>query len=412
MHKYLLVVIFIGSFSFSWSQSRVYGKVVRLDDGIGLANANVFITNTSKGTRTDTEGNFALENVPVGNYDVIISCIGYSTITYSYTPTQLPLRLLIKMEVKVKEEETVTVKPFEKDGWEKWGKTFLDSYLGVTENREHCEVTNKDVLKFRFLRKENILEVVATDLIIIRNKKLGYLIKHQLEGFEINFNQKSTVNYGYPYFEEIETNRKNKIKKYKKEREKAYYGSLMHLMRSIYRDSVTQEGFVIRDLQKQENMEKKRVRSIVQNQFKRQPYDTLNMTTNTRVLKIDFSDTSRYYNRIMQQPDFFDILGKSYNAKDICFIDSTTVLHKIITFPNQLYIEFKNEKQDERYYTFQIGKYRTLYQTTKLFFINDFKKVQLFENGCFYNPLSIFLDGYMGWEKMADLLPLDYELEK
>jgi hypothetical protein len=40
------------------------------------------------------------------------------------------------------------------------------------------------------------------------------------------------------------------------------------------------------------------------------------------------------------------------------------------------------------------------------------KAVQVFENGSYFHPYDILLEGYMGWEKIADLLPFDYTPER
>ncbi len=50
--------------------------------------ANVAIKGTSLGASTDQDGNFIIDNVPVGNYSLIVSSIGFTTITRSVTITE------------------------------------------------------------------------------------------------------------------------------------------------------------------------------------------------------------------------------------------------------------------------------------------------------------------------------------
>jgi hypothetical protein len=38
------------------------------------------------------------------------------------------------------------------------------------------------------------------------------------------------------------------------------------------------------------------------------------------------------------------------------------------------------------------------------------KAIQVFSEGNYYHPLDLQVEGYMGWEKIADLVPLDYGL--
>jgi hypothetical protein len=34
--------------------------------------------------------------------------------------------------------------------------------------------------------------------------------------------------------------------------------------------------------------------------------------------------------------------------------------------------------------------------------------VEIFENGSLSDPFGIIVEGYMGWERVGDLLPIDY----
>ncbi len=417
MSKILLLLLLCVSADSFAQNNIIYGKVWSANNDTPIANASIFISNTSKGTRSAPDGSFSITDVPLGKYDLIISCVGYQTINYTYTPNELPLNLKVKLELKLNQKDMVTVVPFEKDGWEKWGKTFLESYLGTTDNSSDCKIINKEVIKFRFRRKENILEVQANDVIIVENKALGYRIKHQLEMFECDFTRKTVVNLGYPLFEAMETKSDRKQKKYAKAREKAYKGSLLHLLRSFYNNQLLEEGFVVKDLKEVENEVKKKYKENLKRQFLSDT--TTKHSTNGIVMRSDKMSTQKITISsgqspnmgIMQQPDYYEVLGATpYVANDLIKIDSSDTTLKILTFPNKLYIEYKNEKQSERYYTTQFLKYKTPYQTTRLFFVDKERMITIDANGNYYDPLSIFLDGYMGWEKMGEMLPLDYKV--
>jgi hypothetical protein len=55
------------------------------------------------------------------------------------------------------------------------------------------------------------------------------------------------------------SNRKQKA--WEKKRQETYLGSLMHFMRSVYRNTIMTEGFEVRHLQKVPNVEKQRVKA-------------------------------------------------------------------------------------------------------------------------------------------------------
>ncbi|MBS1564029.1 MAG: carboxypeptidase-like regulatory domain-containing protein, partial [Bacteroidetes bacterium] len=142
-------------------RNSIRGKVVNAETGTPIAGASVFITNTSKGTVTDASGSFELVNVPEGAYDLIISSIGFETVPHGYKATDLPLRLEVRMKPKSQELQNVYVEPDEKNGWERWGQFFIESFLGTNNNGKSCRIVNQSTLRFRFSKKRNMLTVIA-----------------------------------------------------------------------------------------------------------------------------------------------------------------------------------------------------------------------------------------------------------
>jgi len=73
-------------FSLIWvtaqAQTReISGIVTSGEDNTALPGVNVIIKGTTTGTVTDIEGNYYIKNVPVGEYTLIASMIGYSKLT-------------------------------------------------------------------------------------------------------------------------------------------------------------------------------------------------------------------------------------------------------------------------------------------------------------------------------------------
>src|SRR5690606_10214740 len=56
----------------------IRGTVIDEASDVPLAYASVSLQNTTIATTTDSLGNFILKNVPIGRYDIIVSCMGYS----------------------------------------------------------------------------------------------------------------------------------------------------------------------------------------------------------------------------------------------------------------------------------------------------------------------------------------------
>jgi hypothetical protein len=107
-------LLFIGLISslFSMETGTVIGTVSDARTKEPLAGVNVFLEGTSLGAATDLEGNYQIENVPVGTYQLQFSYIGYT----SYTETDVivipskPVRFNIEITEQVLESEQIEVK--------------------------------------------------------------------------------------------------------------------------------------------------------------------------------------------------------------------------------------------------------------------------------------------------------------
>lgn len=79
--KHKLIVMFCLLFSMTiWSQqAQVSGTIISQDDQLPLPGVSVLIKNTQKGTVTDFDGNFSLQNV-ASDAVLVISYVGFSTV--------------------------------------------------------------------------------------------------------------------------------------------------------------------------------------------------------------------------------------------------------------------------------------------------------------------------------------------
>src|SRR5580704_8763434 len=178
-----ILILFCYSHAFSQSADLIKGKVTDAATKSPLYECSVFINSTSKGTVTNSAGDFILQNLPEGKHQLIISSIGYQTFVYDFNSSDLPLDLNVTLNRKSTELSAFTVEPEVNDGWAIWGKTFLDNFIGTSDNATHCAIKNVKALHFYYSEKRNKLTVVADEPLIIENKSLGYAIKYQLEEF-------------------------------------------------------------------------------------------------------------------------------------------------------------------------------------------------------------------------------------
>lgn len=400
----LFLVLFSSS---SIAQRTIKGRVINETTGAAIPGSSVFITNTSKGTVSDASGQFILNDVPAGKHELVISSIGYETAVHPFSDAQLPLQLKVLLKIKVKELENVIVEPFVEEGWNKWGKTFTDNFIGFTDNASRCKIKNEKTIRFRYFKKSGRLIAFADEPIMIENKALGYTINYQLEDFEVNFKEKTAIYMGYSLYEESSKDKRS----WQRKREAAYNGSMMHFMRSLFVDSLNENGFEMRRMVKLPNTEKERVKAIYK------PVQTMSFGTGITVTTQTGSggvhpDSATYYRNVLRQPDFIEQYGK-----DILTTDSVIVKqegsHKLLYFTDHLYIVYKNELEAEGYLRSQMQANRKPTYQRSFLFLPELNPVWIEANGNYYNPRDMYSIGYWGWsDKLGDSLPLDYVPEK
>jgi carboxypeptidase-like protein len=387
--------LLICNWAFTQSLNSIKGKVTGAVNGLPVAGCSVFINSTSRGTVTDEKGEFILQNLPEGKYELIISSIGYETFVYDFSNKQFPLQLQITLKQKATELSAVTVEPFEKDGWQHWGKTFLDNFIGKTDNAQKCTIKNYKVLRFRFSKKNNRLTVSADEPLIIENKALGYFIKYQLEEFYCDFKNRVTLYLGYPLFQQMDASRKKQMR-WEEKRRNVYFGSIIHFMKSLYHSQLQEQGFqVIRNLQIT-NIEKQRVKelykSIIPAADTFQVHDGAISLVSTK--KIFSADSASYYNSVLTQPDF-------YNKYILLTADSLVSVNedgtKSIFFTGKLHIIYNSKDKPNL--------------QSEIYLVTP-SPVYIEKNGGYYPPQEMIASGYWGFnEKVSNELPIDFSTD-
>mgnify|MGYP001810555715 CR=1 FL=1 len=243
-----LIFIFLLFYGpFLSAQVRLGGRVLNRNDRKPLPFANVFLSNTTKGTQTDESGRFELQNLANGTYDLVVSYVGYETLTLKIKPDTLQASLTVLLEPKANELQEITIKRL-RNGYEKYFPLFKENFMGRTAFSESCKLKNPKVLWFTDDEEAGIVNVNADDILVIENKALGYVIKYQLEGFVYNFRKNYVTTLGYPLFEEMTTRSERQRRRWAENRKKAYLGSMEHFLRSTYLGRTTEEGFTVQKL--------------------------------------------------------------------------------------------------------------------------------------------------------------------
>jgi len=340
---------------FLFSQNfNVSGKVIDSATKEPLPFTSVFCQNTTQGTATNKEGSFYL-NLKEGGYDLIITYTGYKSTLIRISPEIKTTDLLIELAKEETSIEEVVIRSSNevKNGWGKYGQFFLENFIGTTPFSKQCTLVNPEALRFYYFRKTDKLKVTADSALIISNYALGYNLRYNLDSLVFNYKTEVCSYMGFCFYEEMNGN-KDSLILWKRNREKAYYGSRLQFMHSYYDSTLTENGFVLAELDENDYKKFKRILN---------PYDTAYFTP------VD-----------------------SVNEKDIYFPRRISITYNKNTPENEYLKKYKLPKD--------IGV-----QTS---YIDMLDVISIMQNGYYYDQKDWINYGYWSWKNIADQVPYDY----
>lgn len=396
-----LLVIILFLVSFSHCQKVVTGKVVSYK-GKPLDGASVYLNNTTIGTLSAEDGSFELL-VNEGNYELIISFIGYRTrienlniIHYSE-----PLKFALIPETTILEE--VIVKPtIYNDEWKRNLQTFKNTFLGRTKLAASCKILNPKALHFEISKDKSTLTAITREPLKIRNKGLGYLKEYDLVDYSLN---KSKLAYiGYSRYRDLPGG-KSKQRRWKKNRRKAYNGSRLHFVRSLLNKSLREDGFAVDQFRRTINEDRPSDQEIIKaRQILKKAGTTIDYTKKI-VKPKNALDSAIVIVRKVNMPKYHEtIYKKNVPYEDIIYTNNGITF---LDFKNFLLIRYLKEKEEPNYLNYLRHRQRVGAQTSKVTLLSD--RVILDPNGKIIKPLDYYSEGYWAYEQYADMLPLDYQ---
>ena len=360
MKKTFLFTLLTFSFAVVFGQNfTVSGKVVDSASKEPLAFASVFCQNTTLGTATNKEGLFSM-NIKEGGYDLVITYTGYKSqmirVSREMKTTDMQIEL-VKQEKSI-EEVVIRSSNEVKDGWTKYGKFFLDNFIGTTPFSSQTVLLNPEVLKFYYFRKSEKLKVMADSPLLISNNALGYNIRYNLDSFLFFYKTDICSYRGLSFYEE-RTAAADSMNRWKKNREKAYFGSRLHFMHSYFDSTLTEAGFIISLLDEDNN---KKFNNITE------PYDTT----------------------------WYTAANDSVNEVDIYY-------------PRRINITYTKRAPENEY----LKKYKLpLDISQQLSYIDMRDVITIKPNGYYYDQKDWINYGYWSWKNIADQVPNDYVPQK
>ncbi len=366
--KRVIVSIIFAFLTFSVvGQGFTVKGTVKDTQGTALPFANVFFAETTFGTTSNNDGGFVLEIPQAGTYDLVVRFVGYQTFAAQLKLEEQPVvNLNIVLEEDAVSLGTVTVRAEKDEQWMYQIQAFKREFLGLSANARKCKIINEQDIDFIEDPQAGTLVAFANGPIVVVNKGLGYKISYYLEDFTKNYKTGISSYFGYTSFEPLKGSKRQE-KKWEAAREKAFNGSIVHFFSSLYENKLSEEGFNVQIAQDVEGL--------------------------GRVLNPRTADLSKQL-----------LLGN-------------TNLSKRLPFENYLYITYGREAESEAYQNSKtrfgarhasVSKTPERSQQSWISMMEGYEDIEFEQSGYVYNPIAFYSAGYWGFEKIAEMVPINY----
>ncbi|PSL00471.1 carboxypeptidase-like regulatory domain-containing protein [Cecembia rubra] len=405
----VLMVLTILDYSTAHAQYIMKGRVVDAETFQPVEFATVFINNSTFGDITDRNGVFEIP-IPSGNYELVISFMGYQTFIFPFSTQEIRASYQFRiLQETIDLEEAKVVDKRDKE-WYKNLKIFEEKFLGNSINGKKSKILNPEVLILDSESYENRLVARGKDILEIQNPNLGYTIKFVLESFFHDFKSNLTqyVGQGYFFEENIPKRRKAKVEE---QRKRAFEGSITHFVRALYHDKLEDEGYLVKKIELVPNPERPSDEEI-------------------EATKMLLADTRTWLTRdSLQQVIKMESLPKELEkiSEDTLrrgdLVEEARNGFLFLTYSEPFFVIFNNEIEELNYRKSLMDQKNSIRSGNLIFFTQTNplpvqisklnltgNALRLFEDGNYFHPFDLYLDGYMAWEKIGDLIPLDYKV--
>lgn len=350
--------LFLGCFS-SFAQTIFKGTVADLETGKGIPYATIFLANTTIGTSSDEDGKFFIY-LPDGNYEVIIRMLGYQGLTFNLPSAMVESQGYKFMLESVDEElDEMEINETRDPVWYRNLADFKQYFLGTSLNGKSSQIDNELSMILDDQSEPGLLIATSRDILKIYNPNLGYRLDYLLNEFRFNY-KKGFVTYGgYPLFIPDSSLSRGRLRRVQRNRLEAYNGSFQHFIRSVYYGKTVSEGFEIRRLYRLEDP--------------------------------------------VHKGKFIDSVGTELLTSQDILINRET--REYLEFSGYIHVTYLNEKESPLFVS-GAGRGPSNSQSSVMSMTSD--SVEIFENGSLSDPFGVVVEGYIGWERVGDLLPIDY----
>ena len=223
-------------------QRYISGQIIDAEDNQPLPYTTVFISNTTLGTSTDNEGNYRLQIPGEGSYQLTVSFVGYQRVYKDIEPGNTSIVFNAALQVQELEEVMVSVRVRFR---QRDINLFWNKILGRNPSRRTIQATNPEVVYYYYNAETGILKVTCREPLQIVNYETGYQIQYVLDHFTHDYNTETT-DWSYQCnFTELTPENPGQQNNWEQKRENVYHVSLTKFIKSMYNNTLFDDGFVL-----------------------------------------------------------------------------------------------------------------------------------------------------------------------
>lgn len=230
--------------SFSVKSQILEGYILEKETEKPLQSATVYLDGTTISTITNEEGYFKLNGSGNKQSTLVISYVGYVTSRIENPFQYKKIKTHLELESISMEEVVIGKSVFTRKSML---KAFREYFLGTSKSGQSCKIANEDDINFFYDDVKNTFSATSRVPLKINNKSLGYEIFFEIVDFNVEFTRTSLErNFvrrssfaGTAFYRDISNSKKDK------ERQHSYLGSASHLMQTIASESWEKEKFAL-----------------------------------------------------------------------------------------------------------------------------------------------------------------------
>lgn len=206
-----------------------------------IPSATVFINNSTMKSVTDAGGSYFLDQVPLGNYDLVVHYSGFYIYSMELNvANNHTLDTIVLQSMRTGFDNTV-LSAARTASWENHYKEFNKAFIGNDEFSSQVEILNPFVLSFS--KESGILRAYARESLEISNMYLGYKVSYYLKRFELS--RDTVLIDGYRRYDEITAKGGSAALVWTQNRRKEFSGSSQHFLKALIEGKMSAEEFSV-----------------------------------------------------------------------------------------------------------------------------------------------------------------------